>query len=87
MSNFEENIETDDGFINLHWDDILYTKILPCLSLEDLFTLRGLSSKYKLMIDSYFQQMKYMDLRQLSSACCIEPFKVHKFLIFETFVY
>lgn len=87
MSNLEEKIETDDAFINLLWDDILFAKILPCLSLKDLFNLRGLSSKYKLMIDSYFEHMKDLDLRQFSSVCSIKPFQVDKFLIFKTFVY
>jgi hypothetical protein len=76
MVRCEKKTDNRDSFIYLLWDDILFTKILPLLSIRDLFVLRGLSTRYKLLIDSYFKQMKYLNLAQYSAVFSVTVFKV-----------
>lgn len=76
MSRQETEIENDDKFISLLWDDILFVKILPALSIKELFILRSLSTKYKHLIDSFFSQMKYLNLSKYSNLFGVEAFKV-----------
>uniref|UniRef100_A0A1B6GMC0 F-box/LRR-repeat protein 15-like leucin rich repeat domain-containing protein n=1 Tax=Cuerna arida TaxID=1464854 RepID=A0A1B6GMC0_9HEMI len=54
------------SFIDLYWEDILYTKVLPLLSIKDLFSMRRVSTRYKLLIDSYFSRMKVLNLSPFS---------------------
>uniref|UniRef100_A0A1B6HQE3 F-box/LRR-repeat protein 15-like leucin rich repeat domain-containing protein n=1 Tax=Homalodisca liturata TaxID=320908 RepID=A0A1B6HQE3_9HEMI len=54
------------AFLDLFWEDILYTKILPLLSLKDLFLMRRVSKQFKLLIDSYFGQMKVLNISLFS---------------------
>lgn len=76
--------EINYSFLDLLWDDILFLKILPLLPLKELFALRGLSRRSKLLIDSYFQQMKKINLGSYSLVFSIDAFKVGNK---ETFLY
>lgn len=79
--------EISHSFLDLLWDDILFLKILPLLPVKELFALRGLSRKSKLLIDSYFQQMKKINLGPYSLVFSVDAFKVCNMWIFHLFVY
>lgn len=70
--------EINHSFLDLLWDDILFLKILPLLPVKELFALRGVSRKSKLLIDSYFKQMKKINLGPYSIVFSIDAFKVRK---------
>lgn len=78
--------EASHSFLDLLWDDILFLKILPLLPVKELFALRGLSRKSKLLIDSYFQQMKKMNLGPYSLVFSVDAFKVCNMWILHLFV-
>lgn len=72
----ENDIGPAHSFLDLLWDDILFIKILPLLPLKELFVLRGLSTKSKLLIDSYFMQMKKINLGPYSNVFNVDAFQV-----------
>lgn len=78
--------ELSHSFLDLLWDDILFLKILPLLPVKELFALRGLSRKSKLLIDSYFQQMKKINLGPYSLVFSVDAFKVCNMWTFHLFV-
>ena len=41
------------SFLDLPWEDVVFPMILPCLPLKTLFTLRRVSSKGKITIDTF----------------------------------
>lgn len=82
----ESDNEISHSFLDLLWDDILFLKILPLLPVKELFALRGLSRKSKLLIDSYFQQMKKINLGPYSLVFSVDAFKVCNMWNFHLFV-
>ena len=44
--------------LRLSWEDVLFSSILPLLSMEDCFRLRATNSAVKEMVESYFSQRK-----------------------------
>lgn len=43
------------GMLNLPWEDVIMTCILPQLSQKDYFSLRCVSTDFKLLIEQYFK--------------------------------
>ena len=68
--------------LTLSWDDILYTSLMPLLSIEDIFRLRGTSTGFRSMVDGYFAQLRILDLTSIGSRFTTKAFKV-SCLIFE----
>ena len=62
--------------LSLSWDDILYTTLLPMLSMEDIFRLRGTSTGFRTMVDGYFAQLKKLDLTSIGCRFTTKAFKV-----------
>lgn len=55
--------DNQDYFIQLLWDDILCSHILPHLTLKELFVLRGLSTAYRALVDSYLGKITTLNLK------------------------
>lgn len=55
--------EKVDFFIHLLWDDILCSHVLPRLTLKELFILRGLSTAYRALVDTYLGKMTTLNLK------------------------
>ncbi len=47
---------------NLSWEDIWLAEILPMLTLEDLFRLRGSCQTAYQLVNIYFSQIKKLDI-------------------------
>ena len=62
--------------LRLNWDDVLYTSLLPLLSIEDLFRLRATSASFRTMVDGYFGQLKTLDLSSIGGRFTTTAFKV-----------
>ena len=62
--------------LRLNWDDVLYTSLLPLLSIEDLFRLRATSASFRTMVDGYFCQLKTLDLSSIGGRFTTTAFKV-----------
>ncbi|CAE1286682.1 FBXL2_20 [Acanthosepion pharaonis] len=77
--NKEQNDQTDDctekfchTLLDLPWQDVLWTKVLPYLSISDCFYLRQVNKEYKKMIDDYFiscSKLDLTDVADLSASC------------------
>ena len=67
---------TPSWLLSLSWDDILYTTLLPMLSMEDIFRLRGTSTGFRTMVDGYFEQLKNLDLTSIGCRFTTKAFKV-----------
>jgi hypothetical protein len=71
------NFTSDLPFLlTLSWDDIIYTSLMPLLSIEDIFRIRGTSSGFRSMVDEYFAQLKTLDLTSIGSRFTTKAFKV-----------
>lgn len=57
--------------LDLPWQDVLWTKVLPYLSISDCFYLRQVNKEYKKMIDDYFISCSKLDLTDVAD--CISP--------------
>uniref|UniRef100_A0A182JBB3 F-box/LRR-repeat protein 15-like leucin rich repeat domain-containing protein n=1 Tax=Anopheles atroparvus TaxID=41427 RepID=A0A182JBB3_ANOAO len=58
---------TDDGndglsLFDIVWEDVLYVKLFPLLSLKDLFSLRCCSQLAKSFVDNGFQRLREINL-------------------------
>ena len=79
---FNPVLSSDDGnytselLLSLSWDDVLYTSLMPLLSMEDMFRLRGTSTGFRVMVDGYFAQLKTLDLSSIGSRFTTKAFKV-----------
>ena len=62
--------------LRLSWDDVLYTSLIPLLSIEDMFRLRGTSTGFRVMIDGYFAQLRTLDISSIGSRFTTNAFKV-----------
>lgn len=49
-------------FLDLPWEDVIYSKILPSLSWKDLFHLRRVSRGCLHLVNSYFLNQHHIDL-------------------------
>ena len=77
---------TPSWLLSLSWDDILYTTLLPMLSMEDIFRLRGTSTGFRTMVDGYFEQLKSLDLTSIGCRFTTKAFKVCKLKLFKNFI-
>ena len=77
ITNINLAFESDLPFLlSLSWDDIIYTSLMPLLSIEDIFRIRGTSSGFRSMVDEYFAQLKTLDLTSIGSRFTTKAFKV-----------
>ena len=64
--------------LRLNWDDVLYTSLLPLVSIEDLFRLRATSASFRTMVDGYFGQLKTLNLSSIGGRFTTTAFKVNQ---------
>ena len=77
-TNTNSNFTSEVPFLlSLSWDDIIYTSLMPLLSIEDIFRIRGTSSGFRSMVDGYFEQLKTLDLTSIGSRFTTKAFKVN----------
>lgn len=51
-----------NALLNLSWPDILMARILPLLSIEDVFNLRSCSSGFHCLVGHYFASARRLNL-------------------------
>ena len=77
VTNTNLHFTTDSPcLLSLSWDDVIYTSLMPLLSIEDIFRIRGTSSGFRSMVDGYFAQLKTLDLTSIGSRFTTKAFKV-----------
>ena len=79
-SNISENLDSSSSnfpsFLSLSWDDILYTSLMPLMTIEEIFRLRATSRGFRSMVDGYFMQLRHLDLTSIGSRFTTHAFKV-----------
>ncbi len=53
---------SDFRLLDLSWDDILFSTVLPMLSAEDLFRLRAVSRGCHALVTEYFSRQRKLDI-------------------------
>ena len=80
-SNISENLDSSSSnllnLLSLSWDDILYTSLMPLMSIEEIFRLRATSRGFRSMVDGYFMQLRNLDLTSIGSRFTTHAFKVN----------
>ena len=80
-SNISENLDSSSSnllnLLSLSWDDILYTSLMPLMSIEEIFRLRATSRGFRSMVDGYFMQLRNLDLTAIGSRFTTNAFKVN----------
>ena len=80
-SNISENLDSSSpnllNLLSLSWDDILYTSLMPLMSIEEIFRLRATSRGFRSMVDGYFMQLRNLDLTSIGSRFTTNAFKVN----------
>ena len=86
-SNISENLDSSSSnlpnLLSLSWDDILYTSLMPLMSIEEIFRLRATSRGFRSMVDGYFMQLRNLDLTSIGSRFTTHAFKVNFTAVFE----
>ena len=86
-SNISENLDSSSSnlpnLLSLSWDDILYTSLMPLMSIEEIFRLRATSRGFRSMVDGYFMQLRHLDLTSIGSRFTTHAFKVNFLLMLE----
>ena len=80
-SNISENLDSSSSnfpsLLSLSWDDILYTSLMPLMTIEEIFRLRATSRGFRSMVDGYFMQLRKLDLTSIGSRFTTHAFKVN----------
>ena len=86
-SNISENLDSSSpnllNLLSLSWDDILYTSLMPLMSIEEIFRLRATSRGFRSMVDGYFMQLRNLDLTSIGSRFTTHAFKVNFTAVFD----
>ena len=86
-SNISENLDSSSSnllnLLSLSWDDILYTSLMPLMSIEEIFRLRATSKGFRSMVDGYFMQLRNLDLTSIGSRFTTHAFKVNFTAVFD----
>ncbi|XP_038061628.1 F-box/LRR-repeat protein 15-like [Patiria miniata] len=64
------------NLIDLPWEDVLISRILPHLSIIDIFRLRSMSKDFCDLIQTYFQHQKVLDWSSVASRASVDAFKI-----------
>ena len=86
-SNISENLDSSSSnfpsLLSLSWDDILYTSLMPLMTIEEIFRLRATSRGFRSMVDGYFMQLRKLDLTSIGSRFTTHAFKVNFAAVFD----
>ena len=75
-NNNNNNERFSHTLLDLPWQDVLWTKVLPYLSIPDCFSLRLVSQEYKKMIESYFSSSYKLDLTDVGDHISKTAFEI-----------
>jgi len=64
----QQELQPVPWLLCVSWTDVLFPSLLPRLSLEDLFRLRSVSSRFRQLVDEYFAQTQSIQLTSKSAS-------------------
>ncbi|XP_022101499.1 F-box/LRR-repeat protein 15-like [Acanthaster planci] len=76
VDNNDPNMSCSINLIDLPWEDVLISRILPHLSIIDIFRLRSLSRDFCDLVQSYFQHQISFDLTGITHRVTVDAFKI-----------